>query len=388
MKIKFKKAISLALVCLSVALMAGCGNVRIKRPTRLKNRAIILAVGIDRDEEKDGYIVTAQKFSPNGAGAMSAIDPSKTNDKVMVGEGKSITEGFLNMQRKHGKEIFLGNNSYIIFGKKTAEKGLGEFLSFFNSSYEQNQSATILISETTARDICENKVTQDIMPASSLEKVTEKSKGITTTGKCYFYSLEADFLSEKRSAIVPAVKCGKTYDDKDIYEMVGAYFLEGDRIKDMLSYDEARGYLILKGDYNSMFYLLEDRGESYGIFLSPKKEKTKVRIENGRLIFDFEIELIGELREAVGEQIKKTDRELTQRLQEKMARQIEKIALDFLRHTATENGCDCLKLSLLTKQRLPKEYKKIEKDFNKYLKNARFNVDARFKLNNLGLEIA
>ena len=122
-----RACLGLSLVLSFSILLTGCKS--IKKPIRLKERGIILAVGVDIGED-GGFVLTAQKFSPKGAGSLSAIDPSKTNDVIMEGKGKSLTKAFLDMQTKHAKELFLGDNSYIIFGKKAAEKGISQFLPF------------------------------------------------------------------------------------------------------------------------------------------------------------------------------------------------------------------------------------------------------------------
>ncbi|MEG1447910.1 MAG: hypothetical protein RSC41_01125, partial [Oscillospiraceae bacterium] len=143
-----KNKIKITALVLSICiLVSGCMNV-----PRLKERAIILAIGIDISDEGE-YIVTAQKFSPKGAGSATAIDASKTNDVIMTGQGKSITQAMNQIQSKHGKEIFLGNNSYIVLGKELAKHGIRPILSYFNASYEQRPTATVIMSETTASDI-------------------------------------------------------------------------------------------------------------------------------------------------------------------------------------------------------------------------------------------
>lgn len=378
------KTLCILLSCFFVfSLLTGC--MLIKTPPRLKERGIILAVGVDLSEEGD-FLLTAQKFVPKGAGAMSAIDPGKSNNVVMEGRGKSITKAFLDMQTKFGKELFLGNNSYIIIGKDVAEQGLFKYLPFFLESYEQGKGAAVLISETTAKEITNNQVEQDIMPASSLGEVTKRAKGISTAGETVLYKLSSDILSRKRSAVIPSVKKTKTADDKDAFSMEGTYFLKGDKICDKFSEKELAGYLILKDDWNNLFFPLEYDGKNYGIFMTVKNVKRKAYFQDGRLVFDFKIKINGNLRETVGEDRRKDDEGLIDFVTALTKKEAEKCCNLFLEKTAKENGCDCIKMSLYLKNKNPKLYKLVENNFEDYLKKAKFNVSVDFELNKLGLK--
>lgn len=374
--------LKIILVALSICItFSGCINV-----PRLKSRAIILAIGIDISED-DEYIITAQKFSPKGTGASTAIDASKTNDVIMTGKGKSITQAMTEIQSKHGKEIFLGNNSYIIFGKELAKRGIKPVLSFFNSSYEQRPTATVIMSDTTAADVISNQVTQDIMPAFSLGLVTKKSKGIKSVGEITFLQIMSDILSEKRSPYIPIVKVGKNENDENIYEIKGTAIYKGDKFFTEIFAKESQGLLWLKGKIKDNYLVVENGDEIYAIFVNSSNAFKRFKIKDGKPVFDFYIFGTGEIQETIGSNLEWNDEEQVNKVKNIVTAEIEKEITAIINETAVKNGIDSLSLTSLIRQREPKFWKENHKNYEEILKNATYNIHINFNIDKIGLDI-
>ena len=370
------------LIILSVCItLSGC----VKAP-RLKNRAIILAIGIDISDD-DEYIITAQKFSPKGTGASTAIDASKTNDVIMTGKGKSITQAMTDIQSKHGKEIFLGNNSYIVFGKELAIRGIKPVLSFFNSSYEQRPTATVIMSETTAADVINNQVTQDIMPAFSLGLITEKSQGIKSVGEINFLQIMSDILSEKRSPYIPIVKVGTNENNENIYEIKGTAIYKGDKYFTEVFEKQSQGLLWLKGKIKNNYLVVENGDEIYAIFINSSNVYKKFKVENGKPVFDFYIFGTGEIQETIGSNLEWNNEEQINRVKSLVTAAIEKEITSIINETAVKNGIDSLNLTSLIRQREPKFWKENHKNYEDILKNATYNINIKFNIDKIGLDI-
>lgn len=370
------------LIAISICItFSGCMNV-----PRLKNRAIILAMGIDISDE-DEYIITAQKFSPKGTGGTTSIDASKTNDVIMTGKGKSITQAMNQIQSKHGKEIFVGNNSYIIFGKELAKRGIKPVLSYFNASYEQRPTATVIVSETTAADVISNQVTQDIMPAFSLGLVTKKSQGIKSVGEITFLQILSDILSEKRSPYMPIARVIKNENDENIYEIKSTAIFKGDKYFTEVFEKESQGILWLQGKIKDNYLVLENNDEIYAVFINSSNVFKKFKVENGKPVFDFHIFATGEIQETIGNELEWNNEEQINKIKNLASTEIEKEITAIIDETAVKNGIDVLGLTSLIRQREPKYWKANLNDYEDILKNATYNIHIKFSIDKLGLDI-
>lgn len=361
-------------------VLSGCQG-----PPRLKNRAIILALGVDiADDGK--YVITAQKFAPKGGGSSEGIDSSKSNDAILNGEGKSITEAINQIQSQNGKDIFLGNNSYIIFGKELSKQGIEPVLNFFNASYEQRPTANVIISQTTAKDIITNQVTQDIMPAFSLGLVTQKSKGLKSVGEISLLNVMSDILSEKRAPYIPIAEVGENDSGDNIFKINGTAVFDGDKYAKEISDEQSQGLLWTKGEIKDVYIVVENEDEIYAIKIDQSKASKSTQIKDNEVIFNFDISASGELQETIGATSQKADENFTDKVQKLVKKEIEKQIFSVINSTAIEEGLDVLDLTSTLRQNNKNFWKQNQDDYKNILKNATYNINIDFKIDKIGLD--
>ena len=95
-----RRILKLLLPCLLLCtLLTGCMGGR-----ELKDRIIVQAMGVDLT--KDGYLISLQFFTPQGAGGISDLDISKANSTIFQAEGRTIGEAVEKAKAMQAKDIF------------------------------------------------------------------------------------------------------------------------------------------------------------------------------------------------------------------------------------------------------------------------------------------
>ena len=104
------RRIGLSLCLLLLLPLTGCMHA-----IRLKDRAIVQAVGIDWKDER--YQLTFQYFVPEGSGGQTAFDASKLNNNIIRSSGSTITEAVSQAGRDQGRQLFFGSNRIVEIGR-------------------------------------------------------------------------------------------------------------------------------------------------------------------------------------------------------------------------------------------------------------------------------
>ena len=372
--------VKILIVGVCFMILTGC-----VQPPRLKQRAIIMAVGIDLSEDGE-YIVTAQKFSPEGGGSSTMIDASKVNDMIMQGTGKSITQAMNDIQVKHGKELFFGSNDFIIFGKELAEQGIEPVLSFFNASYEQRPTATVMLAENSAQEIIGNEVTQGLMPSFSLATLNQHAKGVSSVGQIGFYTVMGNIVSGSRDSYMPIVKADENIKGEPIYKIIGTGVFKEDTLVKEFHHQESQAMLWMKGDIGGNYLMVEDDNENlYSIYINTNNAICSVDIEDGSAVFEYYITGTGELREVINPTTSKHNMDIIEDVTLIAEDQVEEWAMNFIEETALD-GIDIMNLGDLLAQREPAFYKEHQETINDEIKKATYRVKVNLHVDKVGLD--
>lgn len=137
-------------------LLAGCSNYK-----ELNQSAIVLAMGIDYNEDTKQYEVTFQVVNPRGVPTSSAVGGSETLSVVnLSGSGKTITEAAGNTALKFERKSLYYHTALIVMGESAAKKGISTILDVVERDPEIRPNITILL----ARDIKASLLLEIIPP--------------------------------------------------------------------------------------------------------------------------------------------------------------------------------------------------------------------------------
>lgn len=147
-------------MCIIAVFLSGCENVQ------LQDRMIIKGVGIDKEGEM--LNVTVQYID-------NYSDGDKQVNRVISVIGKSVSEAIGKLKDSTGSEPFLGQNSAVVIGRKTASGDISSLLDYFVSYSESRPATRFYLSENTAMELLSFSKNGEIVPIDHLTSISPSS---------------------------------------------------------------------------------------------------------------------------------------------------------------------------------------------------------------------
>ena len=206
MSMQMKRLLIVLLAAIVAFATCSCSSI-----VELEKQAIISAVGIDKGENKK-FKVSAQVFQSMGAGSSTPVDSSQTNTIIVSAEGDTIAQCMNDISYALGRDINIGHSKFIVIGKDALSIPFSESLDYFLRSEQTYLGVPIISSKTTARDILDVKLKNEVETAIAVENIIRTA---VENGN----ALETDLLSIANSvtAALPIVEAQKPpkKDDKE-----------------------------------------------------------------------------------------------------------------------------------------------------------------------------
>ncbi|GAE37487.1 Ger(x)C family spore germination protein [Halalkalibacter akibai] len=276
------------------------------------------------------------------------------------GEGGSSNEGpFFNISSM-GMTSFKTNRNFttrrsrpmnyehlkiIIINEELAREGIMDhLLDFFARDHEMRRDMLVLISEGQGYDILEKKLPLEMMPAMSIEMISENApRGHGIPQEKYIGELITDVLSGQ-SYIVPRI-VDKEGDD---FKVAGAAIFLGSNNKmiGLLGEYDIQGYGWVTGEMENEA-LEAYYGENEIPFVY-ENDFTQVNVDyshiEGRDVFNLEIRSEGFFVDNWIDHIDLDSVETLQKLEQEIGREIERQATKIIKKMQTEFYADIFKL--------------------------------------------
>lgn len=145
------------------SFLVGCSNYK-----ELNQLAIVLAMGIDYNEEAKLYDVTLQFVNPRGV--PTNVSPGATDLAAfnVKGSGQTITEAAIETALKLPRKNLFYHTSLIVVGEALAKKGISPIMDIFEREPKIRTSVPVIL----ARDVTANELL-NIIPV--FDKIPSKS---------------------------------------------------------------------------------------------------------------------------------------------------------------------------------------------------------------------
>lgn len=360
-----KPFVTLGMALLLCGMLCGCMN-----SLRLKDRAIVQALGIDRSE--GGYQLTLQYFVPTSSGE----GDSRTNrNGLLSASGDTLSEAIENASRSYGREVFFGSNKVIVLGQSVAEMDAHDPIDYLNTHHQLHPSMILLLAEGEAADI----VGDEKSDAAEIEKLAETAlHSHRMTGGTL---LDAVTQMKTGSLELPILRQGE-----EGFLLEGAGLLDGEKLVDELTPSEVEGVLWLNGEIgrNLLHLSLPDGGICVLEILSGRTEKRVHTDTDGGLIFDFSIHADCAVRELTGS--KRGEREMAEELRHLAEQKILQLCRRALEKTVQKNGADLFELGTAVRHFLPDYAQKYRDSLPSRMQNSQVDLRISCIPSRIGLE--
>ncbi len=372
------RRIGLSLCLLLLLPLTGCMHA-----IRLKDRAIVQAVGIDWKDER--YQLTFQYFVPEGSGGQTAFDASKLNNNIIRSSGSTITEAVSQAGRDQGRQLFFGSNRIVVLGREMAKRDIETPVRYFNTQQQVSPGIYLMVAQKSAEEIVSAQIARGIVPASAIEQAAERGRSSRFLHGGRLIDIVMQLQGDAAAADLPLISLSGEEEQPQIVISGSALCREG-KLIDTLSEEEVLGVLWITGwmEQGSMsFPLTEDTLCALKILGSNASLRPFID-KNGQLTMEIKISVHSAIQETVGASLPISEAlRLASQEQEK---EIRRLAMRAIEKTVTQNEADILGLYKALRKYEPEYYRAHRQQLPQLLQNMHFDLKITCNIGRMGLE--
>ncbi len=373
-----KRLLKITAAITAVALISGCIP-----HTELNEKAIVLAVGIDYENEE--YSVTFQYYSPTGIGGQTPVDNSQPNVITSSGKGVNVYEAMEDAAFKCGRELMSGVTQIIIIGEDAAAHSVDRVTDFAQSSFQSRPDMFIAVSEGKAEELMNVKFKEGIVSTQKLEMLLQNAQknGLTILPSAldFFIALETN----RQSICLPVLKLiddGKSdfsQDGKAIEIDGGMLIMQGQAVEKVAP-EVTEGLQLLWGKTEE-YSVTVDRGDKkITLRLSDIRVKITPCVEAGRQVFDVKLSCEG--RYLIAPPTSNDNEQMKKQCAEKLMEQMENAVSE----TVLKYGADPINLEKTVRHYDCGRWSEVKDSWGEVLKNSAFRFDVRVNIDKLSME--
>ncbi|MDF2607990.1 MAG: Ger(x)C family germination protein [Bacillales bacterium] len=367
-----KKIIVVCLIVLLSNFSSGCYNRR-----ELNELAIVLGMAIDYVDGK--YTVSVQVADPSSASTKTGATGASP---VIIyrTEAESIFEAVRKMTTVAPRKMYFAHVRIIVLNENLAKKGIGESLELITRDPEFRSDFHVIIAKgIKAREVLMVLTPLENYSAQKLfDSLGVSEKFWAPTNAVEFDALISEMLTYGKSPVITGIiKKGdidkgssmknieKTYPSTKL-KFFGLGVIRGDKLVGWLDEVESKGYNYIIGEVDSTVGPIKCPDQKGNVVVEVTNAKSKIiaKFVNGKPKIKLEISYEANVGEVLCKNLRLTNPKHIEIL-EKNAEKRNKEILETSVKRAKELGTDIFGFGTALYRENPKEWHKIEKDWNK-----------------------
>lgn len=375
---KIRKLLKISAALTASALLTGCVP-----HTELNEKAIVMAIGIDYEEEK--FNITFQYYNPTGLGGRTLVDNSQPNVLTAKGTGENVYGALEDASFRCGRELMLGVTQIIVIGEDAAKYSVDRVINFTKSFFQSHPDMLITVAEGKACDLMQVKFSEGTVSTQKLKFMLTNAEKSGIVSLPSALDLFIALQTKQKSACLPRLrliddgKSDASQDGKTI-EIAGGVLIKDGKAVDETDIEVMSGLEILCCITQTGTVTVDYNEEKISVGLVDIKTKIKPSMENERLVLNVKLTSAGRyLIDPYGSYVDNDNKEIEKLCGEQLISRMEKA----IKETVLKHGTDVFILEKTIRHYDYKLWKSIEDDFEEYLKNAEFRIDTSIDIDKL-----
>lgn len=231
-------------VCSSLILSTtGCWN-----RTEVDELSVVMAVGLDKQEQRGKVQFTAQIFRPTekkeggmgvGGGEMTYWNLKSTGDTVY-----SAVQG---TDHKAPRHLYFAHNQVVIFSRNNAREGMQKQIDFFMREHQNRLNVWILVAKGRADEILEVQPQLEKMPALDIADLIQTQVEASQSSVVNLKQFSTRLMSKTTSPIAPFIEVSGKGKKRTVL-ISGTAVFKKDKLAGQLNKTETRGLLWVIGE--------------------------------------------------------------------------------------------------------------------------------------------
>lgn len=350
----------------------------------LKNRLIVQAIGIDRNED-GGVRVTLQTLNTEMTGnPNSGANPGDIVNSMTV-EGKTIAEAISNASETVGKMPLLSQNRLLVFGRETAERGLHGYLDYFVRNVQNRATVLVAVSDTTAEELVSAKMGESVLAADSIENILQAERFNSNIVNRELYNLVNKLDSDTADAVLPILRVGGEQEESKIQMLSAAVFQE-DCLRYELRDENITALLLLSDEARSGVFTVKNALYASETVLRIQKCNTKITptVQSGAVSFRVAVKLHLDIIENKTDNPFTVDKAFIAETQKQAEIYITDLLNRNLSYCFVQMQSDPFCFGMRFLRLHPRYYKANITDWKAVLPSVQYQVETKAKINRVG----
>lgn len=375
--------LSIFLIIISCFLLTGCWSYR-----EIDSLYIIAGIGIDKVPDTNRYKITAEfvdaKSSTGGGGSQTE---QGLQSVLLETQGVTIFDAIRKMIKISAKRPYLAHATTIIVSEEVAREGIVAPLDLLTTSEEPRLDINIYVSRgKLAGEILHTKSFSTDIRSFELSMIVNENKQLVRIPVLKAYEIINQLAIPKFNTVLPVVISFFNHGESTNILSGGAVF-KADKLAGFLEQEDIIPYLFIKDEIESAILNIEtgERSLDSTITLETLNNKTKIKPIYGDEGISFDIKTKTDVflteSDTTTNFIYPPGREKLKKLAEKY---LEKRIEDHIKKTKEEFEFDIFGFGNIIRQRNPKVWKDLEKDWDSIFMDVNFNVKCDIRIKNSG----
>lgn len=365
------KIVSILLLLIIIVAFTGCSNIK-----QLDERMIIHGVGIDKIG--DTFDLTIQQFS------VSDSNEKEEGAQVIKAKGNSITDAFSDLSLQTGKDPMYSQNFLLAIGEETAYKGINDILDFFVRHYESRPTVKVIVVKGRAEDVLNFKRDNKLVMAKDIASIAESERFNSKVMSSNLFQFVGDLKNITSSPNASIISIEKQ-NDNEVLVANGTAVFKDDKLSGIMSTEDTMGALIINNRIKNGTEVVDVESVGRVSFsLDKSKSKIKFSLDDGNPIYYISIKVntnIYEIERDINKQLPSNALEL---MKESLEERINLISYQAINKSIYEYNSDIFGFGKIALNSNKDYFKSIEGNWDKIMKEAKYNIDVSVKINNTG----
>lgn len=378
-----KPAIKVICLLLAVVMLCSCTKNTEINTLEIKNRLIILALGIDKAENGE-ILVSVQALNTDVSSNASSQSTPESMVKCYTQKGVSISQAISKLSDLTGRTPLLSQNRIVVFGWELASSGISDYLDDFIRNVENRSTVLVSVSQTTAKDIVFAQAGENVIPARLAEQIIETSSEQSYMINTRVYELINSIIDETSCAVVPILNI-KNNDEKDseLYtDSVGVF--KNDKLQSVQNLKTVKGIIFANDKVRMGNFSFDYNGSNITASILDSDTNIKTEIVGGKPRFTVKVKTSINISEINSNIQKKISEDDVKSIEATAAKKIKECVENSLKECIIKEETDVFGFGKRLMRTQAKYYKNYVKDWNSEMKNADYIVEATVRIKGMG----
>lgn len=381
MKKYINTSIEIIMCILMVFNLTGCNGSR-----ELNKISIVMGIGLDKGEDPNTVKTTVQvaKVSEiKGSSQSSGNKVDSTGYLNLTETRESISVAVRAFNRKLNRQLFFSHNQVIIFGDDIARDGIERYIDFFLRYRETRLLVWMLVAKGPADRILDLKPPIEKTGAMSIGELVRNQYESSQIPTVDLKDFASKLMSKTTAPVAPIIEVSKDDRNKIAYLSETAVFKK-DKMVGTLNRMETRGLLwgINKIRNGIVAISKPNYKENVNVKTTHAKSKMTTKIKDGKPIIKIEIKQEGDLQEQTSTEDFTNPKAFTM-LENEEEDIIKKEVIAAVKKAKYLNA-DVFGFGDNIYQHYPKEWNKMQNNWDEIFKNINVDVQVEAKIRRTG----